>query len=71
MQKIWKGYSKTLYKLVPKVKDFLMGHNICKASVSASACEPSFFAGGKVRALSHKEVKEVIQSCHTFHLLLI
>ena len=61
MQKIWKGYAKTLYKLVPKVKDFLMGHNICKASVSASACEPSFFAGGKVRALSHKEVKEVIQ----------
>ena len=61
LQRVWKGYRKTVYKLVPKVKDFLLGHNIVPHSVSASACEPSFFAGGKVRALSHKEVKELIQ----------
>jgi len=36
-------------------------HNIALSSVSASKCEPSYFAGGRVRALSRREVKKVIR----------
>lgn len=52
-------YGKLLYKLTPKVGPFLIKNNISPSSVAPSACEPAYFAGGKVRALSHKEIKEL------------
>lgn len=52
-------YGKLLYKLTPKVGPVLIKNNISPCSVAPSACEPAYFAGGKVRALSHKEIKEL------------
>lgn len=62
MEKITKGlYGKLLYKLTPKVGPVLLKHNIVPSSVAPSACPPAYFAGGRVRALTHKEIKEIEQ----------
>ncbi len=52
-------YGKLLYKLTPKIGPTLIKNNISPSSVAPSACEPAYFAGGKVRALSLKEIKEL------------
>lgn len=60
MEKLTKGlYGKLLYKLTPKIGPTLIENNISPSSVAPSACEPAYFAGGKVRALSHREIKEL------------
>ena len=52
-------YGKMLYKLVPKVGPKMLEKNLVFQSVAPSACEPAYFAGGKVRALSHAEIKKL------------
>lgn len=61
-QKLTKGiYGKLLYKLTPAVGPTLLKNNIVPSSVAPSKCEPAYFAGGRVRALTHKEIKELEQ----------
>ena len=56
-EKITRGaYGKILYKMVPKVGPKLLEKNIVPSSVAPSKCPPAYFAGGRVRALSHKEI---------------
>lgn len=60
MENLTKGkFSKMLYKLTPKVGPTLIENNISLSSVAPSKCEPAYFAGGRVRALKYKEIKEL------------
>lgn len=52
-------YGKILYKLTPKVGPTLLEKNIVPSSVAPSKCDAAYFAGGRVRALTHKEIKEL------------
>lgn len=61
LTRMFKGFPKTLFKVAPKVAPVMSKYNIALSSVSASKCEPSYFAGGRVRALHHSEVKKVIR----------
>ncbi len=62
LEKWTKGaYGRLLYKLTPKVAPFLIKNNISPSSVAPSKCEPAYFAGGRVRALRYKEIKELEQ----------
>ena len=61
MTRVWKGFPKTLFKLAPKIAPTLAKHNICLSSVSASKCEPAYFAGGRVRGLRKSEIKKLIR----------
>ena len=54
-------YGKLLYKLVPKVGPLMLEKNIVFHSVAPSACDPAYFAGGKVRELSVTEIKKLEQ----------
>lgn len=59
-ERLTKGaYSKLLYKITPKYGPTLLEHNIVPSSVAPSKCEPAYFAGGRVRALRHSEIKEI------------
>ncbi len=61
-EELTKGlYGKLLYKLTPAVGPTLIENNISPASIAPSACEPAYFAGGKVRALTIAEIKELEQ----------
>ena len=61
-EKLTKGaYGKLLYKLTPAVGPTLIENNISLSSVAPSKCEPAYFAGGRVRALRYKEIKELEQ----------
>lgn len=61
--KLTKGaYGKILYKLTPKFGPTLLENNIVPSSVAPSKCEPAYFAGGRVRALSLKEIKALEQN---------
>ncbi|MBQ6266114.1 MAG: FAD-dependent oxidoreductase [Clostridia bacterium] len=63
MQKYTAGiYGKILYKLTPAVGPKLLERNIVPSSVAPSACEPAYFAGGRVRALKYEEIKELEQN---------
>jgi len=59
--RVFKGFPKMLFKVAPKIAPVLDKHHISLKAVSASACEPAYFAGTPVRALSHNEVKKLIQ----------
>ncbi len=62
-EELTKGfYGKLLYKLTPAVGPTLLKNNIVPSSVAPSKCEPAYFAGGRVRALSHEEIKELEQN---------
>lgn len=59
-EKMTKGiYGKLLYKLTPKVGPTMLQKNIVPSSVAPSKCDPAYFAGGRVRALTLKEIKEL------------
>ena len=58
--RVWKGFPKALFSLAPKIAPTLAKHNIALSSVSASKCEPAYFAGGRVRALRKSEIKKLI-----------
>ncbi|MDE5995137.1 MAG: FAD-dependent oxidoreductase [Oscillospiraceae bacterium] len=53
------AYGKLLYKLTPKVGPTMLQKNIVPSSVAPSKCDPAYFAGGRVRALTLKEIKEL------------
>ena len=55
-------YGKLLYKLTPAVGPTLLQKNIVPSSVAPSKCDPAYFAGGRVRALRHEEIKELEQN---------
>ena len=59
--RVWKGFPKALFLLAPKIAPTLAKHNIALSSVSASKCEPAYFAGGRVRALRKSEIKKLIR----------
>ena len=59
--RVWKGFPKALFSLAPKIAPTLAKHNIALSSVSASKCEPAYFAGGRVRALRKSEIKKLIR----------
>ena len=61
LTRMFKSFPKTLFKVAPKIAPTMSKYNIALSSVSASKCEPSYFAGGRVRALRHGEVKKVIR----------
>lgn len=61
LTRMCKSFPKTLFKVAPKIAPFMSRHNIALSSVSASKCEPSYFAGGRVRALSRREVKQLVR----------
>lgn len=56
------AYGKLLYKLTPAVGPTLLQKNIVPSSVAPSKCDPAYFAGGRVRALTLKEIKELEKS---------
>lgn len=61
-EKLTKGaYGKLLYKLTPDVGPTLLKNDIVPSSVAPSKCDPAYFAGGRVRALRHEEIKELEQ----------
>ena len=59
--RVWKGFPKALFSLAPKIAPTLAKHNIALSSVSASKCEPAYFAGGRVRALRKSEIKKLVR----------
>ena len=59
--RVCKKFPKALFSIAPKIAPFMSKHNIALSSVSASKCEPSYFAGGRVRALRKSEVKKLIR----------
>ena len=62
-EQVTKGlYGKLLYKLTPAVGPTLLKKDIVPSSVAPSKCEPAYFAGGRVRALTHDEIKELEQN---------
>jgi 2,4-dienoyl-CoA reductase-like NADH-dependent reductase (Old Yellow Enzyme family)/thioredoxin reductase len=61
IERLWKGYPGLLYKIAPTVGKFLIERDLVPSSVGPSRVEPSYFAGGRVRALRYSEVKELIR----------
>ncbi|MBQ1243732.1 MAG: NADH:flavin oxidoreductase, partial [Clostridia bacterium] len=60
MEKLTKGlYGKLLYKMAPAALPLFLDNNIVPSSVAPSACEPAYFAEGRVRALKYSEIKEL------------
>lgn len=60
LERLTKGaYGKLLYKLTPSIGPTLIKNNVSLSSVAPSKCESAYFAGGTVRALTHKEIKEL------------
>ena len=61
-EKLTRGiYSKLLYKITPTVGSYLIKNNIVPPSAAPSACESAYFARGHVRALTHREIKQLEQ----------
>ena len=52
-------FGKLLYKITPAVGPTLLSKNIVPPSVAPSKCDPAYFAAGHVRALTHKEIKQL------------
>ena len=62
MENLTKGiYGKLLYKLTPTAAPFMLKKTIHLSSAAPSACQPAHFSGGKVRALTHGEIKGLEQ----------
>ena len=61
LNKLWPGFGKLLYKIAPTMGKFLIDKNLVPSSVGPSKVEPSYFAGGRVRALRNKEVQQLIE----------
>lgn len=59
--RVCKSFPKFLFKVAPTVGKVLIDKKLTKSSVAPSACEPSYFAGGRVRALRHSEIKQLIR----------
>lgn len=59
--RVSKKFPNLLFKVAPKLGKTLCEKNLTLRSVAPSACEPSYFAGGRVRALRHSEIKQLVQ----------
>ncbi len=59
--KVWKGFPKLLWKMAPTTGKKMDEKQIVMSSVAPSKCEESDNAHSRVRALSNKEVKKLIQ----------
>ncbi|WKY47827.1 NAD(P)/FAD-dependent oxidoreductase [Eubacteriaceae bacterium ES3] len=59
--KVWKSFPDTLFKIAPTTGRKLDAKQLVCSSVSASKCEESDHAHSKVRPLSKREVKKLIQ----------
>lgn len=60
-ERIWPGYRKFLYKIVPFMRKALLEKNRVPCSVAPSKVEPSKFAEGRVRALRKSEIKKLVR----------
>lgn len=61
LNKVWKGYSKLLFKFASTGGKWMVAHKVVPAAVCPSKVEPSYFSGGRVRALRYREVKTLIR----------
>ncbi len=61
ISRIWKGFPDFLFKIAPTIGKYMIKHNIVLSSVCPSKVEPSYFAGGRIRALRHGEIKKLIE----------
>ncbi len=59
--RVCKNFPKLLFKVAPSLGKVLIDKKLTKSSVAPSACEPSYFAGGRVRALRHGEIKKLVE----------
>lgn len=59
--RVCKSFPKLLFKVAPGLGKVLIDKKLTKSSVAPSACEPSYFAGGRVRALRHGEIKQLVK----------
>lgn len=59
--RVCKSFPKFLFKVAPSLGKTLVDKKLTKSSVAPSACEPSYFAGGRVRALRHGEIKQLVK----------
>ena len=60
MDKRFKGFAPMLYKNIGLGKK-MIEKNLVPASVCPSKVEPSYFAGGRVRALRHREIAQLVE----------
>ncbi|MDR2266974.1 MAG: NAD(P)/FAD-dependent oxidoreductase [Christensenellaceae bacterium] len=60
LSKSLENFTRLLYKLAPTVGKKLIEKQWLPAAVAPSKVEPSYFTGGKIRALSLKEVEQII-----------
>jgi 2,4-dienoyl-CoA reductase-like NADH-dependent reductase (Old Yellow Enzyme family)/thioredoxin reductase len=61
MNKITPAFGKFFFKLAPTAGQFLLKKNIVPASVCPSKVRPSYFSGGRVRALRRGEIKKLVE----------
>ncbi len=61
LEKTIPHFTDMLYKIVPNIGTKMLDKNIVLPSVCPSKTEPAYFAGGFVRELSHREVKNLVQ----------
>jgi 2,4-dienoyl-CoA reductase-like NADH-dependent reductase (Old Yellow Enzyme family)/thioredoxin reductase len=59
MNKLTPAFGRLFFKLAPTAGKFLLDKNIVPASVCPSKVEPSYFSGGRVRALRYGEIKRL------------
>ncbi len=59
--RVVKSFPKMLFKVAPGIGKKMIEKQLTFKTVSASACEESYFANSKVRALKHSEIKELVQ----------
>jgi 2,4-dienoyl-CoA reductase-like NADH-dependent reductase (Old Yellow Enzyme family)/thioredoxin reductase len=60
LNKMTPAFGKFFFKLAPTAGQFLLKKNIVPASVCPSKVAPSYFSGGRVRALRRGEIKKLI-----------
>ncbi|MDR0697327.1 MAG: NAD(P)/FAD-dependent oxidoreductase [Christensenellaceae bacterium] len=60
LSKTMQDFPKILYKLAPTVGKKILSRQWTPAVVAPSKVEPSYFTGGKVRELSLKEIKQLV-----------
>lgn len=59
--RVCKSFPKLLFKIAPGLGKKMIEKKFTLRAVSASKCEPSYFAGGRIRGLRHGEIKKLIR----------
>ncbi|MDR1940117.1 MAG: NAD(P)/FAD-dependent oxidoreductase [Clostridiales bacterium] len=60
MDRLTDKFGKLLFKIAPSAGRFLVDKKLVPSSVGPSRVEPSYFSGGRVRALRRREIKKLI-----------